>query len=266
MIRVHSCQDLQGRFERDGPVDSAGNRSMNTNSLRVLVADDEPVIRRVIGTLLRAHGYTVDDARTGEEAITAIRARSADVVFLDINMPGIGGIEACRRIRSSFPDIGILMVTVRDSEDDTVEALEAGADDYIRKPFRARELMARLDALVRRTHKSTAVAPSVIRVGKLELDLPTRVLRKSGEEIHLSPIELNLLEYFMRNLGIPLDHSKLLRTVWGPEYGNEIEYLRTYIRLVRRKIEDDPAKPEYITTEPWQGYRFRGPANPGERN
>jgi two-component system KDP operon response regulator KdpE len=239
---------------------------MSTNLLRVLVADDEPAIRRVIGTLLSARGYTVDDARNGEEAVLAIRARSADLVLLDINMPGMGGIEACRRIRSSFPDVGILMITVRDSEDDTVEALQAGADDYIRKPFRARELLARMDALVRRTHRTTVAAPSVIRAGKLELDLLARVLRKSGEEIHLSPIEFNLLEYFMRNRNIPLDHSKLLRTVWGPEYGNEIEYLRTYIRLVRRKIEDNPAKPEYITTEPWQGYRFRGPSNADERN
>ena len=239
---------------------------MNTNLLRVLIADDEPAIRRVIGSLLSARGYTVDDARNGEEALMSIRAHSADLVLLDVNMPGMGGIEACRRIRSSFPDIGILMITVRDSEDDTVEALEAGADDYVRKPFRARELLARMDALVRRTHKTNGGAPTVIRAGKLELDLIARVLRKSGEEVHLSPIEFNLLEYFMRNRGIPLDHSKLLRTVWGPEYGNEIEYLRTYIRLVRRKIEDDPAKPEYITTEPWQGYRFRGPSNPGERN
>jgi two-component system, OmpR family, KDP operon response regulator KdpE len=239
---------------------------MKTNLLRVLVADDEPAIRRVVGALLSARGYAVDDARSGEEAVMAIRARSADFVLLDINMPGMGGIEACRRIRSSFPDIGILMITVRDSEDDTVEALEAGADDYIKKPFRARELLARMDALMRRTRGTNSAAPSVIRVGKLELDPGLRLLRKSGEEVHLSPIEFNLLEYFMRNRDIPLDHSKLLRKVWGPEYGNEIEYLRTYIRLVRRKIEDDPAKPEYIMTEPWQGYRFRGPANSLEVN
>jgi two-component system KDP operon response regulator KdpE len=216
--------------------------------------------------LLTARGYAVDDARNGEEAVMGIRARSADLVLLDINMPGMGGIEACRRIRASFPDIGILMITVRDSEDDIVEALEAGADDYIRKPFRTRELLARIDALVKRMNRTVGVVASVIRVGKLELDPALRLLRKSGQEVHLSPIEFNLLEYFMRNRDVPLDHSKLLRTVWGPEYGNEIEYLRTYIRLVRRKIEDDPTKPEYITTVPWQGYRFRGPADSRERN
>jgi two-component system KDP operon response regulator KdpE len=198
--------------------------------------------------------------RNGEDAVAAAREKAADLVLLDINMPGIGGIEACRRIRSAQPGVGIVMITVRDSEEDTVEALEAGADDYVTKPFRGRELLARISALVRRARGEEAAGTTVLRAGKLELDLAHRVLRKAGEEVHLSPIEFNLLQYLMQHQDVPLDHSKLLRTIWGPEYGHELEYLRTYIRLIRRKIEDDPAKPAYITTEPWLGYRFRDPS------
>ena len=235
-----------------------------TRPVRVLIADDEPAMRRGICASLSAHQYAVDEVRNGEEAVTSVRDRPVDVVLLDINMLGMGGIEACRRIRSASPKIGIVMITVRDAEEDIVEALEAGADDYVTKPFRARELLARVGALVRRSRGEGGEGSGddeVIRAGKLELDLAHRILRKSGEEIHLSPLEFNLLRYFMENREVPLDHSKLLRTIWGPEYGHELEYLRTYIRLIRRKIEDDPAKPEYITTEPWLGYRFRDPLN-----
>lgn len=230
--------------------------------VRVLIADDEQSLRRGIRTSLISHGYAVEEAGTGEAAIRAIQERSVDIVLLDVNMPGIGGIEACRQIRAASPGIGIVMLTVRDAEEDTVAALDAGADDYVTKPFRVRELLARVAALIRRARGEGPSAPSLICAGKLELDLMHRILRKSGREIHLSPIEFNLLEYLMRNREIPLDHSKLLRTIWGPEYGHELEYLRTYIRLIRRKIEDDPAKPEYILTEPWLGYRFRDPTNP----
>jgi two-component system KDP operon response regulator KdpE len=231
---------------------------MNTKPISVVVADDEPDMRRALSTSLTAHGYEVAEVRNGEEAVTATRERDVDLVLLDINMPGIGGIEACRRIRSAVPGAAILMITVRDTEADTVEALEAGADDYITKPFRSRELLARIGAVMRRSGGVTAASSSsVIRAGKLEMDRTSRILRKCGEQIHLSPIEFNLLQYLMENPEVPLDHTKLLRAIWGPEYGHELEYLRTYIRLLRRKIEDDPAKPEYITTEPWLGYRFR---------
>ena len=238
------------------------SENRNCNPIRVLVADDEPAMRRGIRTALTAHGYIVDEAGTGEDALCAIRERPMDLVLLDVNMPGMGGLEACRRIRAASLGVGIVMLTVRDTEEDTVTALEAGADDYVTKPFRARELFARLSALLRRARGENAFGQSVIRAGKLELDIVHRILQKSGQEIHLSPIEFNLLEYLMRNREVPLDHSKLLRTIWGPEYGHELEYLRTYIRLIRRKIEDDPTKPEYILTEPWLGYRFRDPSNP----
>jgi two-component system, OmpR family, KDP operon response regulator KdpE len=234
---------------------------MSGRPVKVLVVDDEPAMRRGICTALTARGYLADEARNGEEALVSVRDRPADLVLLDVNMPGMGGIEACRRIRSGFPAIGVVMITVRDAEDDTVAALEAGADDYITKPFRVRELLARIGALVRRARTDAAPGVDVIRAGKLEMDLVHRILRKSGQEIRLSPIEFNLLQYLMQNRDVPVDHSRLLRTIWGPEYGHELEYLRTYIRLIRRKIEDDPAKPEYILTEPWLGYRFRDPSS-----
>jgi two-component system KDP operon response regulator KdpE len=234
---------------------------MSDKPIRALVVDDEPAMRRGICTSLAARGYLVDEARNGEEALVSVLDRPADLVLLDVNMPGMGGIEACRRIRSGFPAVGIVMITVRDAEDDTVAALEAGADDYITKPFRVRELLARIGALVRRARTDAAPGPDVIRAGKLELNLEHRVLRKSGQEIRLSPIEFNLLQYLMQNQDVPVDHSNLLRAIWGPEYGHELEYLRTYIRLIRRKIEDDPAKPQYILTEPWLGYRFRDPSS-----
>jgi two-component system, OmpR family, KDP operon response regulator KdpE len=237
---------------------------MNGKPIRVLVTDDEPAMRRGICTALSARGYIVDEARNGEEAVWAVRERPADIVLLDINMPGMGGIAACRHIRSTNPGVGIVMITVRDGEEDTVEALEAGADDYITKPFRIRELLARISSLLRRSHGEGEGGQAVISAGKLDLDLDHGILRKSGVEVHLSPIEFNLLQYLMQNQEVPLDHTRLLRAIWGPEYGREFEYLRTYIRLLRRKIEDDPAKPEYIVTEPWLGYRFRDPSNPGK--
>ena len=242
------------------------SESRNHKPVRVLVTDDEPDMRRGIRTALVAHGYAIEEARTGEDALRAIRERPADVILLDVNMPGIGGIEACRRIRAASPGVGIVMLTVRDTEEDTVAALKAGADDYVTKPFRVRELIARVSALLRRARGENRSGPSLIRAGQLELDVVHRLLQKAGREIHLSPIEFNLLEYLMRNQEVPLEHTKLLRTIWGPEYGHELEYLRTYIRLLRRKIEDDPTKPECILTEPWLGYRFRDPSNPRRSN
>ena len=232
---------------------------MNLKPVRVVVVDDEPAMRRGLRTSLRANGYEVEEARSGEEAVQIVGERAADLVLLDMNMPGMGGVEACRRLRSALPTAGIVIITVRDSEDDTVQALEAGADDYITKPFRLRELLARLSAVLRRGHAENPPAAPVLRAGKLELDPEHRTVRRDGKEVHLSPIEFDLLQYLMRHPDIPLEHSKLLRAIWGPEYGHELEYLRTYIRLIRRKIEEDPTRPEYIITEPWQGYRFRNP-------
>jgi two-component system KDP operon response regulator KdpE len=229
---------------------------------KVLVVDDEPVMRKVLIAALGAVGYITQEARDGETALGTIRERPVDLVLLDINMPGIGGIESCRRIRKIAPRVGIVMITVRDQEDDKVEALEAGADDYVTKPFLLRELLARLQAVLRRTHLDEVPPPRILRAGDLKVDLDSRILQKNGVEIHLSPKEFELLALLMSHPGVPFTHSRLLRGVWGAEYGGELEYLRTYVKFLRKKIENDPATPAYILTEPWVGYRFRDPSDP----
>jgi two-component system, OmpR family, KDP operon response regulator KdpE len=225
----------------------------------VLIVDDEPSLRKVLHTSLRAAGFTADEARNGEEALAIAQNRAFDLVLLDVNMPGIGGMEACRRFRDLAPRTGIVMITVRDREEDKIQGLEAGADDYIAKPFHLRELIARLRAVLRRTRVSETQELLVLQAGSLNLDLRRRLLWRFGEPVHLSPKEFDLLAFMMQNQDTPLLHARLLRSVWGPEYGRELEYLRSYVRMLRKKIEDDPANPEYILTEPWVGYRFRNP-------
>ena len=233
---------------------------MSQPSVSVLVVDDESPLRKALRGSLSAAGFTVDEARSGEEAVNAVQQTSFDVVLLDMNMPGIGGLEACRRIRDLRPNAGIVMVTVRDAEDDKVSALEAGADDYVTKPFQLRELIARLRAVLRRTQLGGAKEDEeVLRVGDLVVNLKRRSLMRSGKAVRLSPKEFDLLTLMMQNKDLPLTHVKMLRTIWGPEYGGELEYLRTYIRMLRKKIEDNPDKPVYILTEPWVGYRFCDP-------
>lgn len=228
----------------------------------VLVVDDEAALRKALRTSLTASGFTVEEASNGEEALGTVRTQPFDLILLDINMPGISGIDACRRIRGISPHSGIVMVTVRDLEDDKVRALEAGADDYVTKPFKLRELTARLKAVLRRTRVQDAAEPEVLQAGALKLDLRRRLLWRGEDEIRLSPTEFDLLAFMMKNAGAPLTHVKLLRTIWGPEYGGELEYLRSYVRMLRKKIENNPAEPEYILTEPWVGYRFRDPSDP----
>ena len=232
-------------------------------SFSVLVVDDEPSLRKTIRASLAASGYTVTEAGTGGEAVGVVRGKPFDLVLLDVNMPGMSGVEACRQIRALAPRTGIIMVTVRDAEEDKVRALEAGADDYVTKPFRFRELIARLGAVLRRTHMDTEVS-GLIQAGDLKMDIERRLLWKGEEEIRLSPKEFDLLSFLMKNQGVPLTHLKLLHAIWGPEYGSELEYLRTYVRMLRKKIEADPARPEYILTEPWVGYRFRNPSDPDQ--
>lgn len=232
-------------------------------SFSVLVVDDEPSLRKTIRASLAASGYAVTEAGTGGEAVGVVRGRPFDLVLLDVNMPGMSGVEACRQIRALAPRTGIIMVTVRDGEEDKVRALEAGADDYVTKPFRFRELIARLGAVLRRTRVDDDVS-GVIQTGDIRMDLERRLLWKGDEEVRLSPKEFDLLSFLMKNQGIPLTHAKLLHAVWGPEYGSELEYLRTYVRMLRKKIEADPARPEYLLTEPWVGYRFRNPSDPDQ--
>jgi two-component system KDP operon response regulator KdpE len=227
---------------------------------RILVVDDEPQIRRVLRTTLSAQGYEVFDVRTGEDALLAIREQRFDVVLLDMNMPGMGGLATCREIRAGS-DVAILMLTVRNSEQDKVTALDAGADDYITKPFGVPELLARIRAALRRLPVVQGSEPEVIRLDGVEVDLQTRRVHREGKEIRLTPKEFDLLHYLIANPRAPIPHAKLLQAVWGPDYGDQVEYLRVFVNQLRKKIEPDPAHPRYLLTEPWVGYRFEPPTS-----
>ena len=257
--QVHTI--LAGKKGRP-PVGSVAMQTlMKSASINLLVVDDELSIRRVLRASLGANGYAMREASNGKAALETLHQAPPDLVLLDINMPGMSGIEVCRRIRQMAPETGIVMISVRGQEQDTVQALEAGADDYLTKPFRFGELNARLRAVYRRLHPQGPARTLVLRAGDLELDLEKRILRKSGGEVHLSQKEFDILAYLMRRPNTTVPHARLLQAVWGPEYGGETEYLRTYIRILRRKTETDPSKPEYIFTEPWFGYRFHDPAH-----
>lgn len=229
---------------------------MTPSQGRVLIVDDERSIRRVLVGALQPMGFIVDEASTGEAALDLIRTTRYNVVLLDLNMPGMGGIETCEEIRRQSARLGIVMLTVRDSEEDKVRALEAGADDYVTKPFHIRELVARIRAAVRRSEIPQVDFSAPIRIGDIELDCAKRVARKAGETVHLTPKEFDLLHYLMSHAGLPITHSRLLQAVWGPEYGGELEYLRTFIRQLRRKLEDNSANPTYLLTDSHVGYRF----------
>ena len=222
----------------------------------ILVVDDEPQIRRVLKTTLSSQGYVILEAKTGEEAVDVVRKEKPDLVLLDVNMPGVGGIEACREIRRSS-EAPIIMLTVRNAERDKVSALDAGADDYVVKPFGIEELLARIRAALRRFAPGEALPPFVSK--ELKMDFESRMLTVRGEEIHLTPKEFEVLKYLIVNQGKPLTHRRILQSVWGPDYGEETENLRVVINQLRKKIENDPAHPKYIRTEPWVGYRFQTP-------
>ena len=236
---------------------------MTTDRLNTLVVDDEPSFRRVLRTSLATSGFAIEEARSGEEAVAILAQSTFDLVLLDVNMPGIGGVEACREIRAHMPKIGIVMVTVQDGESEIIKALEAGADDYIIKPIRFRELVARLRAVLRRLRNDDANEPALLQAGDFELDVNRHVFYRQGEIVHLTPTEFELLALLMRNQGVPVTHARLLRSVWGPEYGTELDYLRSFVKTLRQKVEEDPSKPKYIVTEPWVGYRF---CNPRDRS
>ena len=229
---------------------------MSQSHGKVLIVDDESAIRRALRNTLHGMGFDVEDASSGEAALDLVREAEYDVVLMDINMPGIGGIRACREIRRSLPRLGILMLTVRDREEDKITALDAGADDYITKPFNIRELAARIRAAVRRSRASKVDPDAVVHIGNIELDPLRRLVRKAGESVHLTPKEFDLLRYLMAHAGLPITHLRLLHAVWGPEYGGELEYLRIFVRQLRKKLEDDPAEPAYLLTDSHIGYRF----------
>ncbi len=223
---------------------------------RVLLVDDDASIRRVLHPTLSALGFEIEEACSGEQAVSFVRTDRYDAVLLDINMPGMGGIEACRAMRRLSPGLPILMLTVRDSPEDKIDALDAGADDYVTKPFHVGELTARVRSAVRRSRAVQSVDETVFTIGAIELDRERRVVKKSSTIVHLTPKEFDLLYCLMSHAGKPLTHARLLTSVWGTEYGNELEYLRTFIRQLRKKLEDDPARPKYLLTESYIGYRF----------
>jgi two-component system KDP operon response regulator KdpE len=224
------------------------------NAPNILVVDDEPQIRRVMRTTLSSQGYLITEAKTGEEALELMRKERPDLILLDVNMPGMGGLEACREIRRAS-DAPIIMLTVRNAERDKVAALDAGADDYVVKPFGIEELLARIRAALRRFSPADVVPPFVSK--DLTIDFESRLVNVRGRAVHLTPKEYDVLKYLVGNQGKPLTHRRLLQAVWGPDYGNETENLRVVINQLRKKIEADPARPKYILTEPWVGYRFQ---------
>jgi two-component system KDP operon response regulator KdpE len=222
---------------------------------RILVVDDDPQIRRVMRVTLTGQGYEVDDAKTGEVALEKLRDERFHLVLLDMNMPGIGGLETCRAIRSQS-EIAIIMLTVRDSEADKVEALDAGADDYVTKPYTAPELLARIRASMRRTPWTQGPAGK-LAIGAVEVDFDTRQVTARGRHIRLTPKEFELLRYLVAHANKVLSHRELLQAVWGPDYGDQVDYLRVFVNQLRKKIEANPSTPIYLLTEPWVGYRLQ---------
>jgi len=223
---------------------------------RILVVDDQAKIRRFMRSTLVSEGYEVSEAKTGEAALEGIRELRPDLVVLDMNMPGMGGLEACRAIRRDS-NIAVIMLTVRNSEEDKVAALDAGADDFVTKPFSTPELMARIRATLRRVPNAQS-SPKKIRVGAIFIDFDARTVSREGESVHLTPKELDLLRYLTQRANQVLSHRELLQAVWGPDYGDQVDYLRVFVKNLRKKIEANPEHPQYIMTEPWVGYRFKG--------
>jgi two-component system, OmpR family, KDP operon response regulator KdpE len=229
------------------------------SSGRILIVDDDPQIRRVMRVALTSAGYEVDDATSGEMALDRLRERPTDLVLLDMNMPGMGGLETCRTIRASS-EVSIIMLTVRDSEPDKVAALDAGADDYVTKPFNMPELQARIRAALRRSPLAQAAATSRLKLGTVDIDFDARQVIAGARRVRLTPKELDVLRYLASHANKTVTHRELLQAVWGPDYGDEVDYLRVIVNQLRKKIEAQPSKPVYLLTEPWVGYRLALPA------
>ncbi len=224
-------------------------------SRRILVVDDETQIARVLRRSLAARGYEVQVASEGEEALEIFNSWAPDLVITDLSMPNMGGLELCRRIRATS-QAPILVLSVKGEERAKVEALDAGADDYITKPFGIDELMARVRAVLRRAPATADQLVKVLQAGDFHADLESHSVKVHGAEVHLTPKEYELLVYFIRHPSKVLTHRTLLGAVWGGDYVEQTEYLRVFIGQLRKKIEADSSKPRYILTEPWIGYRF----------
>jgi two-component system, OmpR family, KDP operon response regulator KdpE len=224
---------------------------------RILVVDDESQIRRVVRTTLVSHGYEVSEAVNGNEALELIGSSEYDLVILDMNMPEKSGIETCRDICANGSHPAIIMVTVRDSEAEKVEALDAGADGYVTKPFGIAELLARIRAVLRRTVDSPPFPATHLRLGAVEIDFEGRYVLVGDKRVRLTPKELDLLSYLATHSNRTITHRELLQAVWGPEHGHDPQYLHVFINRLRNKIERSPKQPRYLITEPWVGYRLQ---------
>jgi two-component system KDP operon response regulator KdpE len=229
---------------------------MNGQPNRVLLIDDEPSIRRALAPTLRELGFQVSEAASGEEALQLLRTEVYDAALLDVNMPGIGGLETLRRIRQLAMRLPVLMLTVRGDEEDKVSALDLGADDYVTKPFSTPELVARIRAAVRRFSAPARATDAPIEIGEIRLEPLKRIVTKSGQTLHLTRKEFDILHCLMSRAGRTITYGKLLAAVWGADAREEIEYLRTYVNQLRKKIEEDPSKPAYLLTDVYVGYRF----------
>jgi two-component system KDP operon response regulator KdpE len=230
----------------------------------VLLVDDEPQILRALAINLKALGYDIDAAQTGEEALQKAAARRPDAVILDLGLPGIDGVDVIRGLRG-WTDVPIIVLTVREAERDKIQALDAGADDYVTKPFGMGELLARLRAALRRATPDDS-EHAVMTTPHFTIDLQAKkVVGVDQEEIRLTPTEWGIVEVLVRNQGRLVSQTKLLRDVWGPQYGEETNYLRVFMAQVRRKLEPEPGTPRYFITEPGMGYRFENPGSEGPR-
>jgi two-component system KDP operon response regulator KdpE len=227
-----------------------------TTGARVLVVDDEPHIVRGLKIILRSAGYVVESAETKADALAALSLRPPDALVLDLVLPDGQGVEVCEDVRR-WSRLPIVVLSAVGDEREKVRALDAGADDYITKPFGTEELLARLRAVLRRS--SEPGGDPQVRVGELVIDLADRRVQRAGREIHLTPIEFDLLRVLATHQGRLVTHRQLLQEVWGPEYGEETHYLRVHVAHIRAKLEPDPSRPQYVVTEPGVGYRLRGP-------
>jgi len=230
--------------------------SDRASAIRVLVIDDEPAIRRVLRASLTELCFVIEEASRGEDGIQLVQTKSFDAVLLDINMPGMGGIKTLVKLRSMAPRLPILMLTVQDSEESKIEALERGADDYITKPFSMRECIARIRSAVRRAQTPERDEDAPLTIGEIQVTPLRRTVTKAGKPIHLTKKEYDILYFLMSHAGRAVTYGKLLGAVWGTEFRDEVDYVRTFVRQLRKKIEDDPSDPRYLLTDAYVGYRF----------
>jgi len=242
------------------PLQSQKVAQTNRPEGKLLIVDDESSVRRALHSTLYSLGFDIGEAASGDEAIALCRIVRYDAVLLDVNMPGKGGIETCAELRRLLPRVAILMLSVNDDQERKVEALEAGADDYVTKPFHMRELTARIRAALRRARTAAAQSEEIIVIGEISLNPARRLVTKSGRPIHLTPKEFDLLHHLMSHPGLPITHARLLHVVWGAEYASQVEYLRTFVRQLRKKLEDDAGSPRYVLTDSHIGYRFADPS------